>query len=74
MNLELNGTTPLVWFMAVVLHEFGHALGCIHKHQNPAAGIQWNKNSVLDYCQNGFNWDMDMVKKNAFDPYEKDMT
>ena len=24
----------------VVLHEFGHALGCIHEHQNPAAGFR----------------------------------
>ena len=26
----------------VVLHEFGHALGLIHEHQNPLAGIVWN--------------------------------
>lgn len=30
----------------VVLHEFGHALGCIHEHQNPQAGIQWNRKAV----------------------------
>src|SRR5262245_11163197 len=27
----------------VVLHEFGHALGLIHEHQNPAGGIKWNR-------------------------------
>ena len=32
----------------VVLHEFGHALGLIHEHQNPAGGIKWNKRAVID--------------------------
>lgn len=27
----------------VVLHEFGHALGLLHEHQSPAAGIAWNR-------------------------------
>jgi serralysin len=27
----------------VVLHEFGHALGLVHEHQNPAAGIDWDR-------------------------------
>ena len=29
--------TPSPEFRRVVLHEFGHALGSIHEHQNPAA-------------------------------------
>lgn len=29
-------------------HEFGHALGLAHEHQNPNAGIEWNENVVLD--------------------------
>ena len=32
---------------SVVLHEFGHALGCIHEHQNPDAKIQWNEQLVF---------------------------
>ena len=24
-------------------HEFGHAIGLAHEHQNPAGGIQWNE-------------------------------
>ena len=31
----------------VVLHEFGHALGLIHEHQNPKAGIRWNRDAVI---------------------------
>ncbi|MEZ4728378.1 MAG: aminotransferase class I/II-fold pyridoxal phosphate-dependent enzyme [Caldilineaceae bacterium] len=32
-----------------MLHEFGHALGLIHEHQNPAAAIPWNRAAVYDY-------------------------
>jgi hypothetical protein len=30
----------------VVVHEFGHALGCIHEHQNPKAKMKWNRAAV----------------------------
>lgn len=33
----------------VVVHEFGHALGCIHEHQNPKGGIKWNEAAVYQY-------------------------
>jgi len=32
---------------SVVLHEFGHALGLIHEHQNPRAGFEWNEDAVI---------------------------
>jgi hypothetical protein len=34
-----------------VIHEFGHALGLIHEHQNPSGGIQWNKPVVCRYYE-----------------------
>jgi hypothetical protein len=30
----------------VVVHEFGHALGCVHEHQSPAETLKWNKPEV----------------------------
>ncbi len=35
---------------SVVLHEFGHALGLNHEHQNPNAGICWNEPMVYKMC------------------------
>ena len=31
----------------VVLHEFGHALGCIHEHEGPKFTRKWNRELVL---------------------------
>lgn len=28
-------------------HEFGHAIGLVHEHQNPEGGIRWNEAQVL---------------------------
>jgi hypothetical protein len=36
-------------YSSVVLHEFGHALGLIHEHQNPGHPIQWNEQAVIAY-------------------------
>ena len=33
----------------VVIHEFGHALGMVHEHQNPRGEIPWNKPAVYEY-------------------------
>ena len=32
-----------------VSHEFGHALGFEHEHQNPQGGILWDKDAAMDY-------------------------
>lgn len=59
----------------VVLHEFGHALGCIHEHQNPAGGIKWNKPVVYAYYQGPPNkWSPADVDRNLFQPYGDDLT
>ena len=59
----------------VVLHEFGHALGCIHEHQSPVGGIQWNKPAVYEYYGGPpNNWSNAEVDHNIFETYAEDIT
>jgi hypothetical protein len=54
----------------VVLHEFGHALGLIHEHQNPEGGIKWNEPAVIaDLSGPPNNWDEKTIRGNVLDHY-----
>lgn len=56
----------------VVLHEFGHALGCIHEHQTPAAGLKWNEAEVLRVFSGAPNfWTKDEIIHNVLGKYDK---
>ncbi|SFT98548.1 hypothetical protein SAMN05660657_04457 [Geodermatophilus amargosae] len=71
----LSATSPEEELRRVVLHEFGHALGCLHEHQNPAGGIKWNKDAVYAYYAGPPNyWSKEDVDHNLFDVYNKDLT
>jgi len=62
-------------YQRVVRHEFGHALGMIHEHQNPAAQgqIPWDKPKVYAYyAQQG--WSKADVDFNLFEVYGEDST
>ena len=55
----------------VVLHEFGHALGLIHEHQNPQHPIQWNKDAVRnDLSRPPNSWDDATIENNMFKRYD----
>jgi len=59
----------------VVTHEFGHALGCIHEHQSPVAGIPWNKPAVYEYYAGPPNyWTKKQVDINIFERYSAEIT
>lgn len=67
--------TAMDEYERVVAHEFGHALGFIHEHQNPTANIPWNKEAVYEYYQGPPNyWTREQVDINLFTRYSADIT
>ena len=55
----------------VVLHEFGHALGLIHEHQNPNQKIDWNVEAVVrDLSGPPNNWPRDKIIANVTNTYD----
>jgi hypothetical protein len=71
----LEPDTELQEYQRVVRHEFGHALGMIHEHQNPAAAgqIPWDKPKVYAYYARQ-GWSRADVDANIFDVYDTDLT
>ena len=71
----LEPDTSLREYQRVVRHEFGHALGMIHEHQNPDAQtkIPWDRPKVYaHYAQQG--WSQADVDSNIFAVYDEDDT
>lgn len=61
----------------VVLHEFGHALGMIHEHQNPDAvnHIKWDIDALKDYYAGPpNNWTEAQIRTNLIATYEEEHT
>lgn len=57
-------------FSRTILHEFGHALGLIHEHQAPDAGIRWNRN-IYYYYKVTQGWSKEEVDNNIVFKYDK---
>ena len=53
-----------------VAHEFGHAIGLGHEHQNPDGGIEWNEDIVLrDLAGPPNNWSRSESRHNVIEKY-----
>ena len=64
-----DGTDPTEW-RRVVTHEFGHALGAIHEHQNPSGGIKWNLPAVYrTFSGPPNNWSREEIDFNIVQKY-----
>lgn len=54
-------------------HEFGHAIGLAHEHQNPEGGIQWNEEVVIREVAKAPNfWDEEKARHNILRKYSVD--
>jgi hypothetical protein len=70
----LTPDTPEDEYRRVVLHEFGHALGLVHEHQNPAAKIAWNMEAVYEYYQRTQHWNHAETYANVIQKYSEGET
>ncbi|PHI19436.1 hypothetical protein CEQ90_13020 [Lewinellaceae bacterium SD302] len=52
-------------FRRTVLHEFGHALGLLHEHQNPSGGIPWDEDAVYAFYARTQGWDRQTTYTNV---------
>lgn len=56
-----------------IAHEFGHAIGLGHEHQNPAGGIKWNEAVVIRELSGPPNiWTEAEIRHNVLDKYSRD--
>ncbi len=74
-SIPLNQPTMNLGFMdgGTAAHEFGHAIGLAHEHQNPAGGIEWNEAVVLQSLKGPpNNWDEATIRHNVLNKYQVD--
>lgn len=66
----LRDGTSSTEYSRVVLHEFGHALGCVHEHEGPKFPRKWNVAEVLRVFQGPPNyWSPADIRSNVLDKY-----
>ncbi|KAF5984224.1 peptidase M12A astacin [Fusarium coicis] len=58
-------------FSRTTIHEFGHALGCIHENCQPNADIQWNKPVVYEYYKRSDGWSPEQVDFQVLRHYDR---
>lgn len=66
----LKDDTDSTEYGRVVVHEFGHALGCIHEHQSPTEKLRWNKAAVYKEFSGPPNyWSKADIDSNILEKY-----
>lgn len=73
MNLALNPWSSNSEVKRRARHEFGHALGLVHEHQSPVAGIRWRRERVVDFLHSK-GWSDEQIESNYFKVYEHNQT
>ncbi len=71
----LTDTTDEAEYERVVVHEFGHALGLIHEHQNPdpTQKLEWNEDEVYRvFSGPPNNWTKEQIDFNILQRYSAD--
>jgi TPR repeat protein len=58
----------------LVLHEFGHALGLEHEHQNPAEEIPWDHDAVYAHAAREWGWSRSTAQHNILDRLQAERT
>jgi hypothetical protein len=74
-GIPLNEATMNLGFLdgGTAAHEFGHAIGLAHEHQNPAGGISWNESVVIRELAKSPNfWDEATARHNVLRKYSAD--
>jgi Astacin (Peptidase family M12A)/Bacterial pre-peptidase C-terminal domain len=74
-SIPLNQPTMNLGFLdgGTAAHEFGHAIGLAHEHQNPRLGIQWNEQVVIQELAKSPNfWDEQTTRHNVLRKYSVD--
>ena len=74
-SIPRNEATMNLGFLdgGTAAHEFGHAIGLAHEHQNPAGGIQWNEAVVIREMAGSPNfWDEQTTRHNILQRYSVD--